>query len=71
MIIAYMLIRLCRKSMPPDEPGALLFLCRRLWGVIFLLVRRNLWVVVIGHAVMDTTVFVLVFLGLHRLLLPG
>lgn len=42
-----------------------------LWGVIFLLVRRNLWVVVIGHAVMDTTVFVLVFLGLHRLLLPG
>jgi membrane protease YdiL (CAAX protease family) len=42
-----------------------------LWGAIFLFVRRNLWVVVIGHAVMDTTVFVLVFLGLHRLVLPG
>ena len=42
-----------------------------LWGVTFLLVRRNLWVVVVGHAVMDTSLFGLVFLGLHRLLLPG
>jgi membrane protease YdiL (CAAX protease family) len=41
-----------------------------LWAAVFLLCRRNLWVVVIGHGVMDTILFVLVFLGRHRLLRP-
>ncbi len=42
-----------------------------LWGGVFLWVRRNLWVAIVGHAVMNTTMFVLVFLGQHRLLLSG
>jgi len=41
-----------------------------LWGIAFLAARRNLWVVIIGHAIFDTTVFVLIYLGQHRLLLP-
>lgn len=42
-----------------------------LWAGVFLWVRRELWTVIIGHAVMNTTLFVLVFLGQHRLLLSG
>lgn len=42
-----------------------------LWATAFLGSRRNLWVTIIGHATMDTTLFVLVFLGQHRLVLPG
>jgi membrane protease YdiL (CAAX protease family) len=42
-----------------------------LWGGIFLGARRNLWVVILGHALMDTVLFVMVFFGWHRLLLPG
>jgi len=40
-----------------------------LWGGIFVAVRRNLWVTMIGHGVMNTTLFVLVYLGQHRLIL--
>jgi membrane protease YdiL (CAAX protease family) len=42
-----------------------------LWGAIFLWAHRSLWVCIIGHAVMDTILFLLVFLGQHRLVLPG
>jgi len=41
-----------------------------LWGIAFLAARRNLWVIIIGHASFDATVFVLIYLGQHRLLLP-
>jgi hypothetical protein len=42
-----------------------------LWATAFLRLQRNLWIVVVGHATMDTMLFVLVFLGQHRLLLAG
>ena len=42
-----------------------------LWGGIFVAAGRRLWIVIVGHATFDTVLFVLVFLGQHRLFLPG
>jgi len=42
-----------------------------LWGAAFVVFSRSLWVVIVGHAAFDATFFVLMFLGQHRLLLPG
>lgn len=41
-----------------------------LWGAIFVAAGRRLWIVIVGHATFDTVLFVLVFLGRHRLFLP-
>jgi membrane protease YdiL (CAAX protease family) len=42
-----------------------------LWAAAYLRWERNLWIVIVGHATVDTTLAVLVFLGQHRLLLSG
>jgi len=42
-----------------------------LWGAIFVSMGRQLWIVIVGHATFDTILFMLVFLGQHRLFIPG
>lgn len=55
---------------PQGVPGVLsTAIGGALWAGVFLWSRRDLRIVVVGHAVMNATVFVLVFLGRHRLLL--
>jgi hypothetical protein len=40
-----------------------------LWGVIFLFGGRQLWVVIVGHATVDTVLFTLAYFGQTRLFL--
>ncbi|HXH61153.1 MAG TPA: type II CAAX endopeptidase family protein [Fimbriimonadaceae bacterium] len=40
-------------------------------GLLFIYMRRNLWANIITHALLDTTIFTLVFFGAQRFLLPG
>jgi hypothetical protein len=40
-----------------------------LWGAIFLVGGRQLWVVIVGHATVDTVFFTLAYFGQTRLFL--
>lgn len=40
-----------------------------LWGVIFLFGGRQLWIVIVGHATVDTVLFTLAYFGQTRLFL--
>lgn len=41
-----------------------------LLGAMFVANRRNLWANIVAHALIDTTIFTLIYFGEHRILLP-